>query len=103
MAGGDDWRLDAIFQALADATRRMILDELAKRDDQALFEICVRLIDHHGLSLTRQAISKHLGVLEEAGLIVTRWEGRTKLHSSNVRKAGAAIGRWLKNHDRETP
>lgn len=70
-------RIDAVFHALSDSTRRTILDELSKREDQKLFEICVRLIEGHGLSLTRQAISKHLKVLEAAGLVATRWNGRT--------------------------
>ena len=55
-----------MFHALADPTRRVILDELAKRDDQPLFEICVRLAEGRGMSLTRQAVSKHLTVLENA-------------------------------------
>jgi catechol 2,3-dioxygenase-like lactoylglutathione lyase family enzyme len=69
MAVNDDRDLDAMFRALADSTRRVILDELAKRDDQPLFEICVRLVEGHGMNLTRQAISKHLAVLENADLV----------------------------------
>ena len=84
MAAGDDTNLDAIFHALADSTRRVILDELAQRDDQPLFEICVRLVQGHGMNLTRQAISKHLAVLENADLVGVRREGRTKLHSSKL-------------------
>lgn len=64
-------RIDAVFHALSDSTRRTILDELSKREDQTLFEICVCLVEGHGLSLTRQAISKHLTVLEAAGLVTT--------------------------------
>lgn len=90
-------RLDAVFRALADSTRRIILDELAKREEQSLFEICVRLTEEHGLSLTRQAISKHLAVLEQAGLVRTSWSGRTKLHSSNLPANTRLIDNWLRS------
>ena len=65
-----------VFRALADGTRRTILDELAERDGQTLFELCARLSSRHGLGSTRQAISQHLDVLEDAGLIEVRREGR---------------------------
>ena len=55
-----------VFKALADPTRRRILDELVERDGQTLFEICARLVTKHGLGLSRQAISQHLAVLEAA-------------------------------------
>ena len=54
-----------VFKALADPTRRAILDELQERDDQTLFELCTRLISRHGLGSSRQAISQHLDVLED--------------------------------------
>jgi DNA-binding transcriptional ArsR family regulator len=69
-----------LFKALADPTRRAIMDELSQRDDQTLFEICARLANKHALASTRQAISQHLDVLEAAGLVVTRREGRYKYH-----------------------
>ena len=69
-----------VYAALADATRRAILDELTERDGQTLFEICTRLTMKHGLSSTRQAISQHLEVLESAGLVTTKREGRYKFH-----------------------
>jgi DNA-binding transcriptional ArsR family regulator len=69
-----------LFKALADATRRTILDELADRDGQTLFEICARLVTKHGLGASRQAISQHLDVLESAGLIRTSRSGRYKFH-----------------------
>ena len=69
-----------VFKALADGTRRAILDELADRDGQTLFEICSRLSMKHGLGASRQAISQHLDVLESAGLIRTRRSGRYKFH-----------------------
>ena len=69
-----------IYRAISDRTRRAILDELVDRPGQSLFELCGRLIMKHGISSSRQAISQHLDVLEAAGLIRTRREGRSKLH-----------------------
>jgi len=65
-----------LFKALADPTRRALMDELDDRDGQTLFELCSRLAMKHGLGSTRQAISQHLGVLEAAGLVTTRRQGR---------------------------
>ena len=69
-----------VFRALNDETRRLVLDELVARDGQTLFEICTVLAMRHGRSLTRQAISQHLGILESAGLIATERRGRSKFH-----------------------
>ena len=69
-----------IYRAIADPTRRAILDELVDRSGQTLFELCARLIMKHGIGSSRQAISQHLDVLEAAGLIRTKREGRSKLH-----------------------
>lgn len=101
MAGSDDRDLDAMFGALADPTRRAILDELAERGGQPLFEICVRLVEGRGTSLTRQAVSKHLKVLEEADLVDVRWEGRTKLHSSKLSAHLPRLIEWLERHERK--
>jgi DNA-binding transcriptional ArsR family regulator len=84
-----------VFRALADPTRRTILDELSERDGQTLFEICARLATKHGLGSTRQAISQHLDVLEEAGLVETRRAGRYKLHHLNTRPLEQIADRWL--------
>ena len=87
-------RVGDIYRALADPTRRTILDELTDRDGQTLFEICTRLTMRHGIGASRQAISQHLDVLEEAGLIRTRRSGRYKFHSidpSPLREIGE---RW---------
>ena len=78
-----------VFKALADPTRRTILDELTDRDGQTLFEICARLSTKHGLGSSRQAISQHLDVLEAAGLVETRREGRYKFHYLNTTTARA--------------
>jgi DNA-binding transcriptional ArsR family regulator len=83
-----------VFKALADPTRRAILDELQERDGQTLFELCSRLITRHGLGSTRQAVSQHLDVLEEAGLVSTRREGRYKFHSLDTSPLKAIVERW---------
>jgi DNA-binding transcriptional ArsR family regulator len=83
-----------VFKALADPTRRAILDELQERDDQTLFELINRLITRHGLSSTRQAVSQHLEVLEAAGLVRTRREGRYKFHSLDTTPLKAITDRW---------
>ncbi|RLV57056.1 ArsR family transcriptional regulator [Aeromicrobium phragmitis] len=83
-----------MFRALDDETRRLVLDELASRDGQTLFEICSTLATRHGLSLTRQAISQHLGVLEEAGLVMTERRGRSKFHYFNPAPLAEITRRW---------
>ena len=83
-----------VFKALADPTRRAILDELQERDDQTLFELCTRLLSRHGLGSSRQAVSQHLDVLEEAGLVVTRREGRYKFHSLDTSPLTTITARW---------
>lgn len=85
---------DDLYRAIADPTRRAILDELVQRDGQTLFELCGRLIMKHGIGSTRQAISQHLEVLETAGLVVTRREGRYKFHSFNGEPLKAIMRRW---------
>ena len=84
-----------VFRALDDETRRLILDELAARDGQTLFEICTLLTTRHGLGSTRQAISQHLAVLEDAGLVVTERRGRSKFHYFNSEPLAAITPRWL--------
>ena len=84
----------SVFHALDDETRRIILDELAVRDGQSLFELCSTLTMRHGLTSTRQAISQHLAVLEAAGLVTTRREGRTKLHHFDREPLAAITDRW---------
>jgi DNA-binding transcriptional ArsR family regulator len=83
-----------VFKALADPTRRAILDELHDRNGQTLFEICVRLSSKHGLGSTRQAVSQHLDVLEDAGLISTRREGRYKFHDLDTTPLREIDRRW---------
>ena len=90
-----------VFKALADPTRRRILDELTERDGQTLFEICSRLSIRHQLGSSRQAISQHLELLEAAGLIETRREGRFKFHHLNTRPLEHIADRWLKPGSQE--
>lgn len=90
--------LDLIFKALGDRTRRRIMDELAERDGQTLFELNVRLISWYGAAITRQALSKHLGVLEAAGLIRTSWEWRSKRHFLERQPVREAWQRWLRRY-----
>jgi DNA-binding transcriptional ArsR family regulator len=91
--------LDVVFKALADATRRTILDELTDRNGQTLFEICVRLATKHRVESSRQAISQHLDVLETAGLIETRREGRYKFHYINRTPLRRIADRWLQKKE----
>ena len=89
-----------LYKALADPTRRTILDELADRDGQTLFEICTRLIMKHGIGASRQAISQHLDVLESAGLVVsaglvkTERSGRYKFHYLDTAPLHEIAERW---------
>ncbi len=83
-----------LYKALADPTRRTILDELTDRDGQTLFEICSRLIRKHGITASRQAISQHLDVLEQAGLVRTRRSGRYKFHSIDPSPLREIGDRW---------
>jgi DNA-binding transcriptional ArsR family regulator len=83
-----------VFRALDDETRRRILDELVARDGQTLFELCGLLVTRHGLGSTRQAISQHLAVLEDAGLVVTERRGRSKFHYFRGEPLAAITARW---------
>ncbi|HEY7211125.1 MAG TPA: helix-turn-helix domain-containing protein [Bryobacteraceae bacterium] len=85
-----------VFEAIATPARRVILDELADRDGQTLFELCARLAMKHQLALTRQAISQHLEVLESAGLVSTVRQGKYKLHYLHTEPLRTIVDRWLK-------
>jgi DNA-binding transcriptional ArsR family regulator len=82
-----------VYKAIADPTRRAILDELTERDGQTLFEICKRLIARD-IDSSRQAISQHLAVLEEAGLVRTRRDGRYKFHHLDLAPLREIAHRW---------
>lgn len=80
---------DAVFRALADKNRRCLLDRLRNRNGQRLGELC------EGLAMSRQAVTKHLGILERANLVVTRKEGRRKLHFINPVPINHIAERWI--------
>ena len=80
---------DAVFRALADASRRQLLDRLHRRNGQTLGELC------HGLEMTRQAVAKHLAVLTEANLVSWRRQGREKLHFINPLPINEIAERWV--------
>jgi DNA-binding transcriptional ArsR family regulator len=84
-----------VFDALGAPARRAIMDVLAVRDDQTLFEIVNRLSVDHELHLTRQAISQHLQVLEAAGLVRSRRDGRYRFHTLDIDPLRDAVARWL--------
>lgn len=83
-----------IYKALADGTRRALLDELVERDEQTLFELCSRLAMKHDLTPTRQAVSQHLDVLESAGLVTVERRGRYKLHTIDTAPLAEIVERW---------
>ena len=83
-----------VYKALADGTRRLLLDELLERDEQTLFELCSRLAMKHDLTPTRQAVSQHLDVLQEAGLVEVERRGRYKLHTINTAPLAQIAERW---------
>jgi DNA-binding transcriptional ArsR family regulator len=88
--------VDDLFDALVAPARRLILDELTELNGQSLYELCTRLALKHQLTLSRQAISQHLAVLEAAGLISVRREGRFKYHDLNTQPLHSIVERWLK-------
>ena len=83
-----------VYKALADPTRRTILDELQDRDDQTLFELCSRLASRHGIAPSRQAITQHLDVLSDAGLVHRRRDGRYVFHTFDPRPLQELATRW---------
>jgi DNA-binding transcriptional ArsR family regulator/uncharacterized protein YndB with AHSA1/START domain len=90
-----DADMDAIFKALADPSRRELLDRLNERNGQTLRELCA------GLDMARQSVSKHLGVLEAAELVTTTRRGRDKLHYLNTAPIDAIRERWISRYNRE--
>jgi DNA-binding transcriptional ArsR family regulator len=96
-------RVGDVFKALADPTRRLVLDELQDRDGQTLFELCTRLVSRHGVGSSRQAVSQHLDVLEAAGLVVRRREGRYTFLHLDTTPLRAIADRWPTRPPEETP
>ena len=93
-----DDQLDLIFKALADSTRRRIIDRLSQKPAQSLFEVCAASVAEDGVALSRQTVSQHLAVLEKAGLIETTWKGRTKAHSLSINEDHIAAASWLNTY-----
>lgn len=86
---------DSLFRALADPTRRRLLDALLERDGQTLFELMGRLLSWREGTASRQAISKHLCVLEDAGLVRVEWRWRSKHHFLEREPLRRLIRIWL--------
>ena len=85
---------DALFKALADPSRRKLLDLLYGNDSQTLGELCGHL------DMTRQAVTQHLKILERANLIATRWHGREKLHLLNAVPLQEVYERWISKFEK---
>jgi len=86
--------MDKVFKALADASRRELLDRLRTENGQTLGQLCANL------DMTRQAVTKHLAVLEEANLVVVLWRGREKLHYLNPVPIHEIAERWIGKFER---
>jgi DNA-binding transcriptional ArsR family regulator len=86
--------MDKVFKALADASRRQLLDRLRANNGQTLGRLCTHL------DMTRQAVTKHLAVLEEANLVVVIWRGREKLHYLNPVPIHDIAERWIGQFER---
>jgi len=86
--------MDAVFKALADASRRKLLDQLFKSNGQTLTELC------EFLDMSRQAVTKHLVLLEEANLVAVVWRGREKLHYLNPVPIHEISERWIGKYER---
>jgi DNA-binding transcriptional ArsR family regulator/uncharacterized protein YndB with AHSA1/START domain len=89
----ETYEMDEVFKALADPSRRELLDSLNRRNGQTLRELCA------GLDMARQSVSKHLAVLEAANLVTTVWRGREKLHYLNAQPISAIADRWISRYD----
>ncbi len=85
--------MDVVFKALADASRRELLDRLRSKNGQTLGELC------EGLEMSRQAVTKHLAILEEADLVLVRWKGREKLHYLNPMPIHEIASRWISKYE----
>ena len=90
--------MDLVFKALADPVRRKLLDELTEKNGQSLYELCTRIIVKHQMAISRQAIMKHLAILERAGLVRTEKQGRYKLHYIQTEPIAGMYDRWIIKH-----
>jgi DNA-binding transcriptional ArsR family regulator len=85
--------IDKVFKALADPSRRQLLDRLHARNGQTLSELC------KGLDMARQSVTQHLGLLEDANLISVQWQGREKLHYFNPVPIQQIYERWIRKFE----
>jgi DNA-binding transcriptional ArsR family regulator len=90
-----DTHIDKVFKALADLSRRQLLDRLHAHNGQTLGQLCAHL------DMTRQAATKHLALLEAANLVVTVWRGREKLHYLNPVPIHEIYERWIGKYERK--
>jgi DNA-binding transcriptional ArsR family regulator len=90
-----DADMDKVFKALADPTRRQLLDRLFAENGQTLGQLCAHL------DMTRQAVTKHLAVLEAANLVATIWRGREKLHYLNPVPIHEIADRWIGKYEQD--
>lgn len=87
--------IDKVFKALADPSRRQLLDRLHAKNGQTLSGLC------EGLEMTRQAVTQHLGLLEEANLVSVQWQGREKLHYFNPVPIHEIYERWIRKFEQQ--
>jgi DNA-binding transcriptional ArsR family regulator/uncharacterized protein YndB with AHSA1/START domain len=88
-------KVNEVFRALADPSRRRLLDSLSARRGQSLRELCA------GMDMARQSVSKHLAILEDAGLVTTVWRGREKLHYLNAAPISDIAARWIDRYSQQ--
>jgi len=88
---------DIVFKALADPTRRIILDEFAERTEQTLFELCARLLMKHNITISRQAVTKHISLLETAGLLQSQRRGKYRVMVFDPKPIKHITERWAKS------
>ena len=91
------------FHAIADPTRRLMLKELSKRDDQTLYELCVRILTDHGVDMTRQGIEKQLAVLEDAGIVRSERRGKYKVLRLDRDRLRKSLSKWLEELTENEP
>ena len=90
-----NWDKDLIFKALADSTRRLMLDEFSERNELTLYELTARLVMKHNLSISRQAITKHLNILEDAGLVASVRKGKYRVLIYNKEPLKDLLEGWI--------
>lgn len=90
-----NWDKEIIFKALGDSNRRLILDELSERNEMTLYELTGRLVMKYKLSISRQAIAKHLSILEDAGLVKSQKKGKYRVLIFNNEPLKNLLEGWI--------